>query len=84
MSVDLQDIPAVQSKYVCGNSSAMSTLIEGSEVVVWRDIGQMKPEVQESRLPCLVGPWEGRGNGSECAPRQSSVSAIPHEEGTVG
>jgi len=79
MSVDLQDIPAVQSKYVCANSLAMSTLIEGGEVVVWRDIGQMKkPEAQESRLPCLVGPWEDRGSGSECAPRQSSVSAVPH------
>lgn len=55
--VDLQDIPAVQSKCVCANSLAMSTLIEGSEVVVWRGAGQMRPEVQESGLPCLVvGP----------------------------
>jgi hypothetical protein len=57
MSVDLQDIPAVQSRYVCANSLAMSTLIEGSEVVVWRGVGQMRPEVQQLGLPCLVvGP----------------------------
>ena len=55
MSVDLQDIPDVQSRYVCVDSSAMSTLIEGSEVVVWKEAGQMKPEEQESRLPCLGG-----------------------------
>ena len=65
MSVDVQDVPAVQSRYVCANTSAMSTLIEGSEVVVWMEAGQMKPRVEESMLPCLVGPWEDRGN--ECA-----------------
>ena len=54
MSVDLQDIPAVQSKYVCANSLAMSVRIELSEVVVWREVGQLKAGGQESRLPCLA------------------------------
>jgi hypothetical protein len=45
MSVDLQGVPAAQSKYVCTNSLAMSLLIEWSEVVVWREAGLMKAGV---------------------------------------
>ena len=68
MSVDLQDIPAVQSRCICVKTLAMSTLIEGSEVVVWIEDGQMRREVQSQgcpALPCLVGPWEGGRRGSE-------------------
>jgi hypothetical protein len=74
MSVDLQGVPAVRSRYVCANTSAISTLIEGSEVVVWNESGQMKPGVEESRLPCPVGPQEDRGTVR--GPRQNHVTAL--------
>jgi hypothetical protein len=55
LSVDLHNVPAVQSRYVCANNSAMSTLIGKREIVVWEEFGEMMSGVGVSRLPCLLG-----------------------------
>lgn len=82
MSVDVQDIPAVQSRYVCVKFLAMSTLIEGSEVVVWIKDGQMRREVQSQGCPALPGGTVGRRPAWERANarrgRAKAEHAVPH------